>query len=1546
MSEHSVAQAPVKVAMPAQLAALQRACACGEHSYGEGECEACKTKWGQLQRKLAVGASNDPLEQEADRIANQVLAAPAHAPVSGAPLSIRRLAGPLTGPAGTAPASVDRALSQPGALLGPALEAEMEQRFGHDFSRVRVHSSVAAAQSTLDVDAHAYTVGQHIVFGASRYAPSTRDGMQLIAHELTHVVQQSGTDARGGSTPGVLQREPRSEALLAPPDADFVLLQGSEGAPSEADTAQARASEAVPVPQPRSAGPLGSPQRTDAPAPAVQSLGPQAPPTDLDPGATVGEALDAATDTSAPANATQAAPATDHSSIPRLRNLLSQPQPQVVAIEPSASLGKIAGESAAPDEVSQDSEVDIGALLGRLAVGAGEARKTINAHSITARSDFNWRAKRSSKKVEEQTKTADEAVHAIANERRIQLERTILAHETEINWLEETSKETATTYSQNAKKAQTEGFASYRGQMADAFDRWVRRIEKLNKKQANRLTSETAKNAREARRLAELYDKQYISGYGGQSEERREVQRDAVNEVAEAYAREIEKTIPEVIPEIGKACGQITTELNKSRDEALVEFDKGLPAVLSGIDQQLVAAHLDIVNKARELRGMLAKAALEMHGRVRFLEEAALKRNSNLHTKIDGEIESGRACAEEQFRRATPEAIEPIAAIVDEAVGMLTSSDEDLDPDASRQFVDEVVNFSLDAADATGVVFGEAHDASVGTLARAVPFAKRGLAAGKQDLEATLRLEGAENESALITFGTEAERYLHSSVIALDATFNAAVEEADDQLLLMLNGTREKLREPMEKAEEDIKRSVNEVLSRQSHAIWRLPKVMHSAARDAAWRYDHPYLKHVVDVIEVALGFALMVAILVAVVVALVFAVGELAAAVIIGVVGGFLAGYFGAKAYEERRKAGASPRAALLGAIGDVTGLNDVRRAFTDSKMAPFDRGMAWGGFWLGLFGFASGGSRFLRMIKVRLPKKFTNPFRLKRPMVPATMPEGPVVPALPEAPAIPERVGYQLPHQKSHGPEVPAAPVSPDVSATPSPRVGGFARKSEPTVPVSPDAPATPSRRVGGFARKSEPTVPVSPDAPATPSRRVGGFARKSEPTVPVSPDAPATPSRRVGGFARKSEPAAPVSPEVPAKPPASTAPTSKAPLVETQTPPAREVPSSQATGGNAAGQRGEQGAQATASPHDVAPPKASTPDAASTGTSTKGKVVSSVERAQPAAAAPSETVPPIVKPQSRRMAAAERSVAESQPRVTKAQEATAAAEARVKALEEELEVAKQLRSELGRNSKEAQKFLAKTEGDLSRARKELRASQKALKKTTREAQDVARAQEAIRSLEQEIADIDRQMAELTREPEPGTQLSPTENIRPPTSTEKGRKYSQLEKLRAKRINALVERTEGIDALAGQQVARMTPGAEGRPHALANAEALGDAHPAIKPVDGRPIDVTTGKPIQTDDWASDHIMSRNEIASDPRFVLLDPAGRAEMLLGIPENYLPLTTEANSSKGSLKMNEWLARRSARDAIRLDIADALRAADRKARAAVDAKFEELLGAKP
>ncbi|VVB53812.1 Uncharacterised protein [uncultured archaeon] len=194
---------------PVRTGLLQRKCA--RSAMAGGECEErSKKKQLGLQTKLKVNEPGDTYEQEADRIADQMMATPAHQAVSGALPRIQHLA---RQPTGLIEASVDHALASPGRPLEPVLRQDMEPRFGHDFSQVRVHADAKAAESAQAVDAMAYTVGDDVVFGAGQYAPETSKGHKLIVHELTHTIQQK---AAGMERSHTIMRQPSNSASASP----------------------------------------------------------------------------------------------------------------------------------------------------------------------------------------------------------------------------------------------------------------------------------------------------------------------------------------------------------------------------------------------------------------------------------------------------------------------------------------------------------------------------------------------------------------------------------------------------------------------------------------------------------------------------------------------------------------------------------------------------------------------------------------------------------------------------------------------------------------------------------------------------------------------------------------------------------------------------------------------------------------------------------------------------------------------------------------------------------------------------------------------------------------------------------------------------------------------------------------------------------------------------------------------------------------------------------------------------------------------------------
>lgn len=93
-------------------------------------------------------------------------------------------------------------VNSPGRALDEPVRADMESRLGHDFGDVRVHDDGAAHASAQSVNAHAYTVGPHVVFQRDAYDPGSANGQQTLAHELTHVVQQRSGPVDGSAAPG------------------------------------------------------------------------------------------------------------------------------------------------------------------------------------------------------------------------------------------------------------------------------------------------------------------------------------------------------------------------------------------------------------------------------------------------------------------------------------------------------------------------------------------------------------------------------------------------------------------------------------------------------------------------------------------------------------------------------------------------------------------------------------------------------------------------------------------------------------------------------------------------------------------------------------------------------------------------------------------------------------------------------------------------------------------------------------------------------------------------------------------------------------------------------------------------------------------------------------------------------------------------------------------------------------------------------------------------------------------------------------------------
>ncbi len=250
------------ISRPPLASVLQRKCACGQHTIAGGTCDSCSEKnrssearsveptrgrpshatahaligllgeqvespvvskpSGELRMSrvsganpipqvsgMRIGPPGDSYEREADRVAASVMAQ----------LAVEETAQPVrTSSAGSLVQShpntagspetghdsvpVQAVLREAGQPLPAVARNFFEPRFGHDFSQVRVHTDERAAQTAGALGADAYTVGHHVVFGPQRFAPTTPSGQSLLAHELSHVLQQTGGSATPASGSG------------------------------------------------------------------------------------------------------------------------------------------------------------------------------------------------------------------------------------------------------------------------------------------------------------------------------------------------------------------------------------------------------------------------------------------------------------------------------------------------------------------------------------------------------------------------------------------------------------------------------------------------------------------------------------------------------------------------------------------------------------------------------------------------------------------------------------------------------------------------------------------------------------------------------------------------------------------------------------------------------------------------------------------------------------------------------------------------------------------------------------------------------------------------------------------------------------------------------------------------------------------------------------------------------------------------------------------------------------------------------------------------
>lgn len=262
------------------------------------------------------------------------------------------------------------------------------------------------------------------------------------------------------------------------------------------------------------------------------------------------------------------------------------------------------------------------------------------------------------------------------------------------------------------------------------------------------------------------------------------------------------------------------------------------------------------------------------------------------------------------------------------------------------------------------------------------------------------------------------------------------------------------------------------------------------------------------------------------------------------------------------------------------------------------------------------------------------------------------------------------------------------------------------------------------------------------------------------------------------------------------------------------------------------------------------------------------------------------------------------------------------------------------------DAKALLDSAKEALATARGEAAELERGLALARAEASEVARATESIAELERVLVDIRarlRAQAETTTLPLPSKAFGQRPRFSDPGPGDVGfENFRDISLALERATTELAAEVQNLNRTIQQQLRRAAPGEYGKDLAMTNVRELAKDHPVLAPMNNLAVDVTTGGTMARDTWQADHIMSRSEIGRDPRFSKLTPLQREEILNDVPENYLPLRDVINEHvKRGLTVEQFIQQH--QPPFPPEVAAALRAADARARKAIEAKFQQFLG---
>jgi hypothetical protein len=531
----------------------------------------------------------------------------------------------------------------------------------------------------------------------------------------------------------------------------------------------------------------------------------------------------------------------------------------------------------------------------------------------------------------------------------------------------------------------------------------------------------------------------------------------AAFDVAEGAAEEMQKQEPDIISGIEEITAPLPEHFRTQGAQALDGFDVNLPQILDSVGSGVAQTVADIDRKAADAHVRVDEMAAQARAEITTAAAEAIAQTSAFGPQLEAQLDQALDQVTRSVMAAPAEVLGRASPPIEEAIDLLRNIEEP-DVDAAGQMTSTLTDFLESSVADTSATLDQAGEAGAQRFQQMLGGAQQAMRAQKGRCDKLWQgmQEGLSTTLARAVEG--ADGGFGASIAILTGTLGETEQSIRDQLAPAVSGLEGSFRECLRDAESQIDQRVNDGLSKNTEALDGLPAKMQEAADDAAWEWDHPVLSALEFIAGILVGIIevlalVLVLLAVTLVLAEVLGVSALVAGlVLVAGMAAFSIGYgFGARLAAGQGVGEAFTGAvvdfgrAVPGMLYDMTGIPKLRRAFSDERMTPYQRGKLIG----------EGGTELvLAVFMVRgAAKGIAGRFRaLPRIKPPSIAPvETPRVPSLPaEAPRLPAAVEPPT--------RVPVSAEPPRVVETP--RV--------PEVPRAPTEPAAPSIR--------EPTAPTA--------------------------------------------------------------------------------------------------------------------------------------------------------------------------------------------------------------------------------------------------------------------------------------------------------------------------------------------------------------------------------------------------------------------------------------------------------------------------------------